>query len=156
MITYNLMSGIRALFNGNAAYRQISGEYQYNSAYEGVNYFKYNADSGKDYTFSDQANRLLLGTSDTPESPEDYKLAELTTDYTVLSSTKTVSGAYGKEVAIYTRVIQAGESGLTIKEQGLVMGLSGFNALIARDVLPAPVVLQPYEKHTFTMTISLE
>lgn len=156
MITYNLLSGIRALFNGGAAYRQISGEYQYNSAYEGINYFKYNADSGKDYTFSDQANRLLFGTGNTPESPEDYKLAELTTDYTVLSSTKTVSGEYGKNVVIYTRVIQAGETELTIKEQGLVMGLSGFNALIAREVFPEPVVLQPYEKHTFTIAIGLE
>lgn len=156
MITYNFMTGIRALFGGESPYRLTSGNYQSNGAYEAINYWKYKADGGKDYTFSDQANRLLLGTGDTPESPEDYKLAELTTDYTVLSSTKTLSGEYGKEAVIYSRVIQAGESGLTIKEQGLVLGLSGFSILIARDVLPEPVVLQPGEKHTFTMTISLE
>ena len=156
MITYNFMTGIRALFDGESPYRLTSGDYQSKSSYEAVNYWKYKADGGKDYTFSDQANRLLLGTGDTPESPEDYKLAELTTDYTVLSSTKTLSDEYGKEAVIYSRVIQAGESGLTIKEQGLVLGLSGFSILIARDVLPEPVVLQPGEKHTFTMTISLE
>lgn len=156
MITYNFMAGIRALFDGESPYRLTSGDYQSKNAYEAINYWKYKADGGKDYTFSGQANRLLLGTGDTPESPEDYKLAELTTDYTVLSSTKTLSGEYGKEAVIYSRVIQAGESGLTIKEQGLVLGLSGFSILIARDVLPEPVVLQPGEKHTFTMTISLE
>lgn len=156
MITYNFMTGIRALFNGESPYRLTSGNYQSNSVYEAVNYWRYKDDGGKDYTFSDQANRLLLGTGDTPESPEDYKLAELTTDYTVLSSTKTLSGEYGKEAVIYSRVIQAGESGLTIKEQGLVLGLSEFSILIARDVLPEPVVLQPGEKHTFTMTIGLE
>lgn len=156
MITYNFMTGIRALFDGGSPYRLTSGNYQSKSAYEATNYWKYKADGGKDYIFSDQANRLLLGTGDTPESPEDYKLAELITDYTVLSSTKTLSGEYGKEAVIYSRVIQAGESGLTIKEQGLVLGLSGFSILIARDVLPEPVVLQPGEKHTFTMTIGLE
>lgn len=150
------MTGIRALFNGASFYRQTSGEYKSGSAYENLNYYKYNADSGKDYTFSDQANRLLIGTGDTPESPEDYKLAELTTDYTVLSSTKTLLSDYGKNAVVYTRVIQAGENELTIKEQGLVMGLSGLSVLIARDVLPEPVVLQSGEKHTFTMTISLE
>ena len=150
------MTGIRALFDGESPYRLTSGDYQRKNSYEAVNYWKYKADGGKDYTFSDQANRLLLGTGDTLESPEDYKLAELTTDYTVLSSIKTLSGAYGKEAVIYSRVIQAGESGLTIKEQGLVLGLSGFSILIAREVLPEPVTLQPGEKHTFTMTISLE
>lgn len=156
MITYNFMTGIRALFNGGSPYRLTSGDYQSKSAYEAITYWRYDADGGKDYTFSDQTQRLLLGTGDTPESLEDYKLAELTTDYKVLSSTKTSSGEYGKEAVIYTRVIQAGESGLTIREQGLVLGLSGFSILIARDVLPEPVVLQPGEKHTFTMTIALK
>ena len=157
MITYNFMSGIRGLFNADPSLRRASdGAYDSVTAGSSGNFFKYNADGGKDYTFSDQAHRLLLGTGDTPESLEDYKLAELTTDYTVLSSTKTLSGEYGKEVVIYTRVIQAGESGLTVKEQGLVIGYSGGNYLIARDVLPEPVTLQPGEKHTFTMTIALE
>ena len=156
MLTYNFMTGIRALFDGGSSYRLASGDYQSKSSYEAVNYFKYGAGSGKDYTFSNQSQSLLLGTGDTPESPEDYQLAELTTDYTVLSSTKTLSTQYGKDVVIYTRVIQAGESGLTIKEQGLVMGLSGFSVLIVREVLPEPVVLQPGEKHTFTLAIGLE
>lgn len=156
MITYNFMTGIRGLFGGESSYRLTSGDYQSKNAYEAITYWKYDADGGKDYTFSDQAQRLLLGTGDTPESLEDYKLAELTTDYKVLSSTKTLSGEYGKEAVIYTRVVQTGESVLTIKEQGLVLGLSGFSILIARDVLPEPVVLQPGEKHTFTMTIGLE
>lgn len=156
MITYNFMTGIRGLFGRESSYRLTSGEYKNATASGALLYFKYNSDGGKDYTFTEQAHRLLFGTGDTPESPEDYKLAELTTNYTTLSSTKTLSTQYGKDVAIYTRVIQAGESVLTIKEQGLVIGLSGFSILIARDVLPEPVVLQPGEKHTFTMTMGLE
>ena len=157
MITYNFMSGIRGLFNANTSMRRASdGAYDSVTVGSSSNFFKYDTDAGKDYTFSNMAHRLLFGTGDTPESLEDYKLAELTTDYTVLSSTKTLSGEYGKEVVIYTRVIQAGESGLTVKEQGLVVGYSGGNYLLARDVLPEPVTLQPGEKHTFTMTIGLE
>lgn len=159
MITYNFMSGIRGLFGADTSLRQASdGAYDGITAYGSGNFFKYGTDAGKDYVFSNQtqAMRLLLGTGDAAESPEDYQLAELTTDYTVLASAKTLKGEYGNGVLIYNRTIQAGESGLTVKEQGLVAGYSNGNYLLARDVLPAPVVLQPYEKHTFTMEIGLE
>lgn len=157
MITYNFMSGIRGLFGADTSLRRASdGTYEDVSSYGSGNFFKYDTDAGKDYTFTSNAMRLLFGTGDAAESPEDYQLAELTTDYTVLASAKTLKGEYGNGILIYNRTIQAGESGLTVKEQGLVVGYSNGNYLIARDVLPEPVVLQPGEKHTFTMTISLE
>lgn len=157
LITYNFMSGIRGLFGADTSLRRASdGTYEGVTAYGSGNFFKYDTDAGKDYTFTSNSMRLLFGTGDTAESPEDYQLAELTTDYTVLASAKTLKGEYGNDVLIYNRTIQAGESGLTVKEQGLVVGYSGGNYLLARDVLPAPVVLHPYEKHTFTMSIGLK
>ena len=97
---------------------------------------------------------LLIGVGTTTATSDDYKLDSIESNYTVITQNHTVfTNTYGNQILVINRIIQnSSDSAITINE----MGLCGWKILFAREVLAEPVVLQPGEKHTFTMTIGLE
>ena len=119
--------------------------------------------SGKDKLSTDYSDGtvgcyLLVGTGTTSPTIDDYKLESLVSNYTVLTQTHTLFGQYGSSAFIITRTIQNPSSAepLTIKEVGLFGGSGRQLYMLAREVLDEPVILQPGEKHAFTMTIALD
>ena len=111
-----------------------------------------------DYSSSSSGCCLLIGAGATPPTIDDYKLDSLVSNYTVLAQTHTLVGQYGSSAFIITRTIQNPNTTepLIIKEVGLFGGSGSQLYMIAREVLDEPVILQPGEKHAFTMTIGLE
>ena len=101
---------------------------------------------------------LLVGAGATPPTIEDYKLDSLVSNYTVLAQAHTTFSKYSANAFIITRTIQnpSPTEPLTIKEVGLFGGDGQQLYMIAREVLDEPVILQPGEKHAFTMTIALD
>ena len=79
-------------------------------------------------------------------------------NYTVVAQTHTTFSRYNANAFIITRTIQNPSLAepLTIKEIGLFGGSGRQLYMIAREVLDEPVILQPGEKHAFTMTIALD
>lgn len=111
-----------------------------------------------DYSNASRGCYLLIGAGATPPTIDDYKLESLVSNYTVLAQTHTTFSKYSASAFIITRTIQnpSTTEPLTIKEVGLFGGTSAQLYMIAREVLDEPVILQPGEKHAFTMTIGLE
>lgn len=110
--------------------------------------------SDTDYTI-----KMLLGTSDIKEQSTDYKL-NIITDYTVLQQTHAFVKDKEKiisNVLDCTRIIRNDSSeAITIKEIGLFVTTNPECVLLAREVLDEPVVLQPGEKHSFTMDLCVQ
>lgn len=113
---------------------------------------------GTDYSDGATGCYLLLGSGSTPPAIDDYKLESLVSNYTVLTQTHTTFTEYSATAFVITRTIQNPSLAepLTIKEIGLFGGTGQQLYMIAREVLDEPVVLQPGEKHSFTMTIALD
>lgn len=113
---------------------------------------------GADYSDGAAGCCLLLGSGSTSPTIDDYKLEELVSNYTVLAQTHTTFVEYSASAFIITRTIQNPSLAepLTIKEVGLFGGTGQKLYMIAREVLDEPVILQPGEKHAFTMTIALD
>ena len=111
-----------------------------------------------DYSSGSYGSYLLIGAGATPPTIDDYKLESLISNYKVLAQTHTTFSKYSASAFIITRTIQNPNTTepLTIKEVGLFGGDSTQLYMIAREVLDEPVILQPGEKHAFTMTIGLE
>lgn len=157
MITKNFMACIIAKTDTslNVSARKVNGEYVTQSYGNISNFLGFASNNGLDYS-AGQSMRLLFGSGDSSASIDDYKLESLITDYSVLAHSKTSIGTYDTLCTVFSRTIQA-NSNITIKEYAIVsVDNSGNALLLAREVLPEPVTLQPGEKHTFTMTISLE
>ena len=156
MITYNFMTTITAIFRGPSVSTPVK---TYNGTASTL-YSNYIANGfGTDLLYKTYPESnwdgcyLLIGSGDSQETPDAYKLDSVITQYSVINQTHTFSDKYSGSVLLINRVIQnTSEEAFTVKE----IGLFGTNYMIAREVLPEPVVLQPGEKHTFTMTISLE
>lgn len=157
MITKNFMACVIAKTDPeiDVSAKKVDGEYA-TQAYGNIgNFLGFVSGNGLDYS-SGQSMGLLLGSGDSSASVDDYKLESLVTDYSVFTHSKTSLGTYDTLCTVFSRTIKA-NSNITIKEYGVVSVDSRGNALLlAREVLPEPVVLQPGEKHTFTMTIGLE
>lgn len=157
MINKNFMACIIAKTDAslNVSAKKVDGEY-ITQGYGNIgNFLGFASGNGLDYS-AGQSMRLLFGSGDSSASIDDYKLENLLTDYSVLAHSKTSIGAYDTLCTVFSRTIQANTS-ITIKEYGIVsVSSSGDALLLAREVLPEPVTLQSGEKHTFTMTISLE
>ena len=156
MITYNYMTTTTIAFRGiiqaakvktyNGTMSAVGGDYIQSNFSGDLNYTNY-PDSRVDGCY------LLIGSGDSPETPESYKLDSVITQYSVINQTHNFSDKYDGSALLINRVIQnTSEEAFTVKE----IGLFGGDYMIAREVLPEPVTLQPGEKHTFTMTISLE
>lgn len=111
-----------------------------------------------DYSDGSCGCYLLIGAGATPPTIDDYKLESLISNYTVLAQTHTTFSEYSASAFIITRTIQNPNTTepLTIKEVGLFGGNNTQLYMIAREVLDEPIILQPGEKHAFTMTIGLE
>ena len=157
MITKNFMACIIAKTdtNLNVSAKKVNGEYVTQGYGNISNFLGFASGNRLDYS-AGQSMRLLFGSGDSSASIDDYKLESLITDYSVLAHSKTSIGTYDTLCTVFSRTIQA-NSNITIKEYAVVsVNSSGDTLLLAREVLPEPVVLQPGEKHTFTMTISLE
>ena len=158
MITKNLISLMSSIFSNTASFKlkDLQGSYQpfanrnfYNLFISDLQY--------KDYSNMTDDNPgiyLLLGTGAATATSDDYKLDSIESNYTVITQNHTVfTNTYGNQILVINRIIQnTSSSAITINE----LGLCGWKIMIAREVLPEPVTLQPGEKHTFTMTISLE
>nr|DAE96934.1 MAG TPA: hypothetical protein [Bacteriophage sp.] len=158
MITKNFMACIISKTDTslNVSAKKVDGEY-ITQGYGNIgNFLGLASGNGLDYSGAGQSMRLLFGSGNSSASIDDYKLENLITDYSVLTHSKTSIGTYDTLCTVFSRTIEA-NSNITIKEYGVVsVDNNGNTLLLAREVLPEPVVLQPGEKHTFTMTISLE
>lgn len=157
MITKNYMACIIAKTDAqlNVSAKKVDGEYITQGHGNIGNFLNWVSGDGLDYS-SGQSMRLLFGSGNSNASIDDYKLESLVTDYSVLTHSKVSIGAYDTLCIVFSRTIQA-NSDITIKEYGVVsVSIGGDALLLAREILPEPVVLQPGAKHTFTMTISLE
>lgn len=158
MITYNLISAITMVFSDTTSFlfKNFDGTNQ-NWANRNLPSAFFSTDkTAKSYSelSSGDGMSLLLGSGTTPAVGTDYKLEAIESEYSVIVQNHNVfTGQYGNQIMVVNRVIQnISGSPITINE----MGLFGYQILFAREVLSEPVVLQPGEKHTFTMTISLE
>lgn len=155
MITYNFMTTITSIFRGSSESVPVKN---YNGTKSTIfsNYIRNGFGSDLLYKTYPESNwdgcYLLIGSGDSPESADAYKLDTLITQYTVLNQNHVFSSTYGGDVLLINRVIEnTSDEAFTVKE----VGLFGTNYMIAREVLTEPVTVQPGEKHTFTMTIGL-
>lgn len=158
MITKNLISLMSGIFSNTQSFKlkDLQGS---ETTWNNQRFFEmFTSDlQYKDYSNMTDDNvgmYLLLGSGTTNATPDDYKLDSIESNYTVITQNHTVfTNTYGNQILVISRIIQnSSDSAITINE----MGLCGWKILSAREVLPEPVTLQPGEKHTFTMTISLE
>ena len=158
MITKNLISLMSSIFSNTPSFKlkDLQGS---ETTWNNRGFFDmFTSDLHyKDYSNMTDDNvgmYLLLGSGTTKATPDDYKLDNVESNYTVITQNHTVfTNTYGNQILVINRIIQnSSDSAITINEQGLC----GWKIMIARDVLPEPVTLQPGEKHTFTMTIGLE
>ena len=158
MITKNLVSLMSSIFSDTTSFKlkDLQGSYQ---SWLNRNFYDMFT---SDLQYKDYSNMtddipgiyLLLGSGTTKATPDDYKLDNVESNYTVITQNHTVfTDTYDNQILVINRIIQnSSDSAITINEQGLF----GWTIMIARDVLPEPVTLQPGEKHTFTMTIALD
>ena len=164
MLTNNFVSVLRSGFlnksintiksDGTVAYIPAVGMGRIGNALDS---WKKTQDDEK-ISMDDYAIKMLLGTSDTQEQSTDYKL-NIITDYTVLQQTH----AFVKDgekilpnILDCTRIVKNDSSeAITIKEIGLFVTTNPECILLAREVIE-PVVLQPGEKHSFTMDLCVE
>ena len=157
MVTKNFISIVRAgLTWASQKVKRIDGS-MYSTNFDSSFDQSSTSKSNTDYSDGSAGCCLLVGAGATPPTIEDYKLENLVSNYTVVAQTHTTFSSYNVNAFLITRTIQNPSSvePLTIKEVGLFGG-DGKLYMIAREVLDDPVILQPGEKHTFTMTISLE
>lgn len=156
MITKNFITNITAIFRGSSVSTPVKN-YSGGTSTIFANYIANGFGADLLYKTYPESSwdgcYLLIGSGDSPESVDAYKLDELITQYTVLNQNHVLSSAYGGAVLLINRVIQnTSDEAFTVKE----IGLFGTNYMIAREVLSEPVTLQPGERHTFTMAIGLE
>lgn len=156
MLTYNFMTNAAIAFRGTNKRASVK-TYDGTMSTTGGGYIPNNFNGDLNYTNYPGSNwdgcYLLIGSGDSPEVPDAYKLDSVITQYSVINQTHAFFDNYGGGVLLVNRVIQnTSEEAFTVKE----IGLFGANYMVAREVLPKPVTLQPGEKHTFTMTIGLE
>ena len=110
---------------------------------------------------------LAIGNGSTPPTANNIKLAsEIDTGFSVVSQATYVSD-FSNSFATITRVIKnTSDTDIIVKEIGIIGSGFGHNSggygeftghfLIAREVLDAPVTIQPGEKHSFTIDLCTE
>ena len=102
---------------------------------------------------------LVLGTGTTPATVADIKLENVTEDYEIVTQTKAIPLKFSSSMINITRVIQnTGNAPLTISEVGLYASYANaFTGamMLAHEVIE-PVILQPGEKHSFTMDLCVQ
>lgn len=102
---------------------------------------------------------LVLGTGTTLATAADIKLENVTEDYEIVTQTKDIPLKFSSSIITITRVIRnTGNAPLTISEVGLYASYANVFTgamMLAREVIE-PVILQPGEKHSFTMDLCVE
>lgn len=158
MITKNLVSLMSSIFSNTTSFKLKDLQGSYQSWANRSFYDMFTSDlQYKDYSNMTDDNvgiYLLIGSGTTPATSNDYKLDNVESNYTIITQNHTVfTNTYGNQILVINRIIQnTSSSAITINE----LGICGWKIMIAREVLAEPVTLQPGEKHTFSMTISLE
>ena len=158
MVTKNFISIVQAGLNYSGGQIKQTDE-RLNSANFSSSFHGKDRDRlSTDYSNGAYGCYLLIGAGATPPTIDDYKLESLISNYAVLAQTHITFSKYSANAFIITRTIQNPSSAepLTIKEVGLFGGSGSQLYMVAREVLDEPVVLQPGEKHAFTMTIALD
>ena len=96
---------------------------------------------------------LLIGSGNSEESINSYKLDSVISNYTCISQMHTLDTEFNNNLLTVVRTIQnTSTEEFTIKE----VGLFAANYMVARELLETPVTIQPGEKYTLSMTIGLE
>lgn len=162
MLNKNFMSGLKQTFffstNRAAHFKHPDGTdvawgFDFSGQFAGNNLTNVNYDA------SASGIMLLLGTGDTAPTVDDYKLDSIWTEYAVITQVcSNMNANYDSNAFFISRSIQNTSSEpVTVKEQAICLCQRyGGNVIIAREVLTEPVTLQPNQKYTFSMTISLE
>lgn len=157
MIIKNLMGMIKyAMSNSFQSVKSVYGE-MCDVQFSGT--FNKNAPNVNVVDYADLTNgvRFLFGSDNTPVTIDDYKLGELVTNYIGVAMNHTTFSDYGVNVFHVTRTIKnTSESPITIKEMGIFGMYSNKIFMLAREVLPEPVTIEPGKMHDFAMIINLE
>ena len=108
---------------------------------------------------------LVIGYNDTAPTYNDTSLKSLCDrGFEVLSQTTVyTANTYDGELALITRVIKnTSDVTMYVREVGIYgywfdkNTSSGNNFMIAREVLSEPVIIQPGEKHAFTISLCVD
>ncbi len=108
---------------------------------------------------------LVIGYNDTAPTYNDTSLKSLyDRGFEVLSQTTVyTANTYDGELALITRVIKnTSDVTMYVREVGIYgywfdkNTSSGNNFMIAREVLSEPVIIQPGEKHAFTISLCVD
>lgn len=154
MITTNVLCALKANYSGvNPMGKTFNGDLSISiSMNQGANFrtdFKYVTypESNWDGIY------LLIGSGNSEESINSYRLDSVISNYTCISQMHTLDTEFNNNLLTVVRTIQnTSTEEFTIKE----VGLFAANYMVARELLETPVTIQPGEKYTLSMTIGLE
>lgn len=154
MITTNVLCALKANYSGIASEgKNFNGEL---SISIGMNQ---NSNFRTDYKYVTYPEAdwdgiyLLIGSGNSEESINSYKLDSIISNYTCISQMHTLDTKFNNNLLTVVRTIQnTSTEEFTIKE----VGLFAANYMVARELLETPVTIQPGEKYTLSMTIGLE
>lgn len=154
MITNNVIQMLKGstVSNPSAKFKYYNGQIAYWANRDFSSFF--NSDlSNSDYS-QDEGLSMLVGSGNSTPTNDQYMLDNIITSYSVIAQNHTFFQAdFDDRLVLVNRTIQnTSDSNIAITE----LGVFGSGIMIAREVLPEPVTLQPGEKHTFTMSIGLE
>ena len=153
MITINVLSALKAsysgiasigkTFNGNSLTIYSDQRSHFRADYKYVAYPESNWDG----------IYLLIGSGNSEESINSYKLDSVISNYTCINQMHTLDTEFNNNLLTVVRTIQnTSTEEFTIRE----VGLFAANYMVARELLETPVTIQPGEKYTLSMTIGLE
>lgn len=154
MITTNVLCALKSNYSGaNSRGKTFNGDLSISiNMNQGANFrtdFKYVTypESNWDGIY------LLIGSGNSEESVNSYKLDSVISNYTCISQMHTLDTEFNNNLLTVVRTIQnTSAEEFTIKE----VGLFAANYMVARELLETPVTIQPGEKYTLSMTIGLE
>mgnify|MGYP004560165101 CR=1 FL=1 len=102
---------------------------------------------------------LLIGAGDKEVTPNDYTLnSPINGDkYNVITQVSDFSPPPSSVFLTITRVVEnISNENLVVNEVGYFMRYENATSfMVAREVLPEPVIIKPGERHSFTMAISV-
>lgn len=153
MITTNVLCALKASysgstpmgknFNGDLSMIAMNQSENFRADFKYVTYPEFNWDG----------IYLLIGSGNSEESINSYKLDSVISNYTCISQMHTLDTEFNNNLLTVVRTIQnTSTEEFTIKE----VGLFAANYMVARELLETPVTIQPGEKYTLSMTIGLE
>lgn len=132
-------------------------------AFQGINGSVAGGTSANNVFSSNNYNKISVGSGDTLPSIDDYSLENKITDLTLVSRTMEPNAPeyqQANKIVTYTATYQNNTSNpITINELGIESGEgytgSGWGGivLLCREVLEEPLVIEPNEAYTISITI---